>query len=362
VVTLRYSDAQGEADAAREPAPQAKRRTEPMESRPEADSEVDEESMRMKGTVARNIARIGPAFERFAQRAKTTIALLAARRSLKGDDAASPRRTTAPAPGGGLHTSGRRVVRGEPEGAQEDVMPKPRLEITKRRAAIAGGVMIAAIIGAIALKKSHHEASAPVATSPATEAAAGNASPISPIPTQAVPALPPVPPIDTGTSLGGGPMLGSGGGMASADEPFESGGKGSHKHHGKAAPFGNGPVHHGNVLHLKMDGPIEAIEGAQQPTGFAVKLPGRKSLEAAGPLASRDSRIAAIKVSNDSAGAELTVAFKDGVPHYLVSAKGDTLNIALAPVGAVDKVAKKDSNGGEGGKHHKHEHKKSEKH
>ena len=147
------------------------------------------------------------------------------------------------------------------------------------------------------------------------------------------------------------------GGMASADDPLDNGGKGTPQAHGKVAPFGNGPVHHGNVLHLKMDGPIEAIEGAQQPTGFAVKLPGRKSLEAAGPLAQRDSRIAAIKVSNDAAGAELTVAFKDGVPNYLVRAKGDTLNIALSPVGAV--VAKKD---GAGGKHHKHEHKKTEKH
>jgi hypothetical protein len=117
--------------------------------------------------------------------------------------------------------------------------------------------------------------------------------------------------------------------------------KSSHK---KAAalrvtPFANGPVHHPNVLHLKMDGPIEAIEGAQQPTGFAIKIPGRKSLEAAAPLAARDSRIAAIKVSNDQAGAELTVAFRDGVPNYRVSARGDTLVIALAPVGALDKTA-----------------------
>jgi len=360
VVTLRYSDAQGEADAAREDSPPAKRRPAPAEAQPaDEQASIDEESIRMKGTVARSIARIGPAFERFAQRAKTTIALLASRRGMKIDDGAAPRRTTAPAPGGGLHTSGRRVVRGEP-GAPEDVLPKPRVEITRRRAAIAGGVMIAAIVGAIAIKKSHHEASPPVATAPATETAAANAPPVTPIPTQAPAPLPPVPPIDTGTSLGGAPP--AGGSMASADEPFETGGRGSHKHHGgKAAPFGNGPVHHGNVLHLKMDGPIEAIEGAQQPTGFAVKLPGRKSLEAAGPLASRDSRIAAIKVSNDSAGAELTVAFKDGVPNYLVTAKGDTLNIALAPIGSVDKVANK--NGGDkGGKHHKHQHKSSEKH
>jgi hypothetical protein len=111
-----------------------------------------------------------------------------------------------------------------------------------------------------------------------------------------------------------------------------------------------------------MDGPIEAIEGAQQPTGFAVKLPGRKSLEAAGPLAARDSRIAAIKVSNDPAGAELTIAFKDGVPNYRVDSKGDTLIIALAAPGSLDKtVAKNDSKGGKAQKHHKHDHKKAEK-
>jgi hypothetical protein len=125
-------------------------------------------------------------------------------------------------------------------------------------------------------------------------------------------------------------------------------------------PFGNGPVHHGNVLHLKLDGPIDAIEGAQQPTGFAVKIPGRKSLEAAGPLASRDSRIAAIKVSNDPAGAELTVAFKDGVPNYQVSAKGDTLVISLAPAGQLQSsVAKADGKGAHATKHGKHEHKKT---
>ncbi len=151
--------------------------------------------------------------------------------------------------------------------------------------------------------------------------------------------------------------------MAAADEPLEA--SPAHKKHAHVAPFGNGPVHHGNVLHLKLDGPIESIEGAQQPTGFAVKIPGRKSLEAAAPLAARDSRIAAIKVSNDGAGAELNVAFKDGVPNYQVSAKGDTLVISLAPPGAIEKVAKKDEKGDDKSpRHHKHEHdkKKTETH
>ena len=76
---------------------------------------------------------------------------------------------------------------------------------------------------------------------------------------------------------------------AVADNGGDATSRSSHKKHAHAAPFGNGPVHHGNILHLKMDGPLEAIEGAQQPTGFTVKLPGRKALEAAGPLAARDA-------------------------------------------------------------------------
>jgi hypothetical protein len=128
--------------------------------------------------------------------------------------------------------------------------------------------------------------------------------------------------------------------------------------HARVTPFGNGPVHHGNVLHLRMDGAIEALEGAQQPTGFTVKVPGRRSLEAAGPLASRDARIAAIKVSNDPAGAELTLAFKDGVPNYQVSAHGDLLVIALAPAGTLEKPEKtalnKDDRDDREGKHGKH--------
>jgi len=105
-----------------------------------------------------------------------------------------------------------------------------------------------------------------------------------------------------------------------------------------------------------MDGPIESIEGAQQPTGFVVKIPGRRSLEAAGPLAARDSRIAAIKVSNEAACAELTVTFRDGVPNYRVSARGDNLVIALAQVGTFEEtIAKKDQAGGKALKHSKYE-------
>lgn len=134
----------------------------------------------------------------------------------------------------------------------------------------------------------------------------------------------------------------------------------------KVTPFTNGAVSRGNLLHLKMDGAIEKIQGAQQPTGFTVHIPGRRSLEPAAPLAARDARIGAIKVANEPGGAELSVTFKDGVPGYAVRAKGDQLEIVLASPsagGAKDEIAsakpgshKKDGktvakHGKHGGKH-----------
>jgi hypothetical protein len=218
----------------------------------------------------------------------------------------------------------------------------------KNRTVLAGAVLVVAVAGALALKKGRHEAveaSAPAA--PAAVAAPVAAAPPIPDPIpQPAPALAAAPPVAPAPAP-----------VAAADDTTDK----SEKKHIHVTPFSNGPVHHGNILRLKMDAPLEAIEGAQQPTGFTVKLPGRKSLEAAGPLAARDSRIASIKVSNDSAGAELTVTFKDGVPNYRVSAKGDNLVIALAPPGAVDAAdtkpdAKKDEKTARVTKHAKHAH------
>ncbi len=354
VVTLRYSDAQAEIDAARgsqAPAPGF------VDTKPSDDlASMEAASAKMKGAFARNMALVGPAVERLAARAKMTVALLAKSRA---DRTTSPR-MTAPAPGGGLHSSGRRVVRGESPSSPGETPMAPRLQITKRRAVVACAVMTTAILGAVALKKTHHDpAQDATATGGADTAASASSAPA----LAEAPALPPAPLPAAAEPATPEPVAGPGP-LAAADEPLEA--TPAHKKHAHVPPFGNGPVHHGNVLHLKLDGPIDSIEGAQQPTGFAVKIPGRKAVEAAAPLAARDSRIAAIKVSNGSAGADLTVAFKDGVPNYQVSAKGDTLVISLAPVGPIDKVASKDAKGeksekGEKPAKHKHEHDKADK-
>ncbi len=367
VVTLRYADAQAEVDAVHA-APALAASAADVNTKPADDlAAMEEASAQMKGAFARKMAGVMPAMQRFASQARLTVALLAQRQKEK----AAPPRTTAPAPGGGLHSSGRRVVRGEAPSSPGETSVPPRMAITKRRAVVAGAVMTAAILGAVALKKTHPEpvadgAAAP--TDPAAAAAASGApasSAVAEIPAAPAQATSPAAPPAAPAAAEPEPATGTSGALAAADEPLDT--TPAHKKHGHATPFGNGPVHHGNVLHLKLDGPIESIEGAQQPTGFEVKIPGRKAAEAAAPLAARDSRIAAIKVSNGNAGAELTVAFKDGVPNYQVSAHGDTLVIALAPVGAIDKVAVKDAKGEKSDKGEKaekpskHKHEKADK-
>jgi hypothetical protein len=340
------SAATADAASAAVSSPRAARA--PRSSQPAASDDltaVENASLAMKGAVARGIHAIGPALGRFAEQARTMVAVLAQRRREGAAEASTGRRTTAPAPGGGLHATGRRVVRGDASVPDRDeVTPATRIPLTGRRAAVAGGVMIAAILGAFALKKAHHE---PAAATPASaESAAVAVSALPPAP----PAPQAAPPASAATT-----ELASAAASPPSTEGDADDAERAHHKHIHVTPFANGPVHHGNVLHLKMDGPIEAIEGASQPTGFAVKIPGRKSLEAAAPLAARDTRIAAIKVSNGSAGAELMVTFKDGVPTYRVSARGDTLVIALAPPGPVEgTVAKKDEKGGQSPSHTRH--------
>jgi len=326
VVTLRYSD--GAVGCDPDPiridvAPEMRASIPQASATPTSTSDGAEMAAQMKGAFARGMAAVGPALSRIAQRAKTTAVLLANRPSKSWEEGGGPKRTTAPAPGGGLHATGRRVVRGEPTPSSADLQAAAlKLPMHKNRTLLAGAVLVVAVVGALVLKKGHHETSDPaasaraVAVAPPAAVAAPTPDPApQPAPVAAAPAAAPAP----------API-------AAADDSAQS----DPKKHIRVAPFSNGPVHHGNVMRLKMDAPLESIEGAQQPTGFTVKLPGRKALEAAGPLAARDSRIASIKVSNDSAGAELTVTFKDGVPNYRVSAKGDNLIIALAAPGAVE--------------------------
>jgi hypothetical protein len=353
IVTLRYGDAQDPVASRAAPAAACTRNSSPPTASQTA--AVEHAANEMRGALSRGVDKVGHAIGRCADQMKTTVALFAKRRAERSDDASAPRRTTAPPPNGGLHSTGRRVVRGESSASvPDDAASIPRTNLTPRRAALAGGVLLAAVVGALALKKMHHEppqgpTASNVETSPSASApAVAPPAPVAPVAPVPSPSSSPVASASTSAAPAPPPQA-----VAQTDDADPS--KTSAKKRIHVPPFSNGPVHHANVLRLKMDGLIESIEGAQQPNGFIVKLPGRRSLEAAAPLAARDSRIAAIKVSNDSAGAELTVAFRDGVPNYRVSARGETLVIALAPAGSLDHgVADRDEKGARSAKHTRH--------
>jgi len=281
-----------------------------------ATREVDEESNQLKSAFARNAAKVTPALVGFAKRARATAGVLMAKHKQRSAEAPQ-KRTTAPPPAGGLHAAGRKVVRA----AELVAAPKTRLD-TKRKVAIGAGAGLAVVLAFAAMHKSPKAQTAAQDKPVTTEATAAAAQPPptlpepAPLPVQTAP--PPPQPVATA--------------------PAPQGDDSEEQHHAKrvhVAPFGNGGVAHGNVLRLKMDGTIENINGATQPDGFSVSIPGRRALEPAGPLASRDARLASIKVTNDQGGASLDVAFKDGVPKYLVRAKGDTLEIILAAPGKI---------------------------
>jgi len=103
----------------------------------------------------------------------------------------------------------------------------------------------------------------------------------------------------------------------------------SEKEHTKVASFGHGKIVHPTFLRIKTDGKITELHGARSATGFTVTVPGRRAESTAG-LASRDSRIASVKVSHGSKGSDVTFQFKDGIPGYIVRAKGHDLQIALS--------------------------------
>lgn len=332
VVTMKYQDTAAATDAeASEPvvAPRGRAQADEDDEHDGMKHDFGDRAKGVASSVGAGLKKLGPALGAVLFRAKTAAGMLAQKRKAASEDA-PVRRKTAPAPAGALHSAGRKVVRAELEDEPE-AAPPPKVD--KRKLGIAGAVGVALILGLVAMRKPAEPA--PLASPPPEPVAAVVAAPlaaplaaIAPAASAAtvpvVSALPPQSP-ETNAAFGG-----------DSDEETTAAPSGKK---GKAKPFSNGPVAHGNVLRLKMDGPIERLQGASQPTGFTVVLPNRRSLEAASPLASKDPRIAGIRVANDSGGAELTVTFKDGVPNYLVRAKGDTLEMVLAK----EKVATADA-------------------
>lgn len=356
VMSFQYEDEQGmrESMPAKEDTPEPMvTHDEPASPEPTAKTSttaasqeqdaIERASEEMKGVVARGASKITPALEQILKRAKTTVALLAAKRGGgTGEDAAVPlRRRTSPPPQGGLHASGRKVVRESL--SSKEIPPEPAPASWKSKKVALGTAAVGFIaLSAFAVHKlstpADPQAEANAATAPAA------AAPLAPTTAEAPQSPPPsvLAPVTPTTTPGnnGSPYSTSGATEVATNDVLDEESESHPRHRLHVAPFSNGPVAHGNVLRIKMDGAIEKIEGDAQPAGFTVVIPGRKSLEPAAPLAARDGRIASIRVTNDGSGAELTVAFKDGVPNYLVRAKGDVLEMVLAPNGALSASTK----------------------
>jgi hypothetical protein len=327
------------------------------------------------GAVGATFAKAGPAIVSSFLQAKNAVARMRGQK-VDADGGQTPMRVTSPAPGGGLHTSGRKVVRGDDTHGDEDWNDGPGGHFSASSSAIAalaphktklmaGGVLgLAGVLLLVALHKP--AAQAPLAAIDPTAAAATSA--------EATTAPAPVAGATGTTATDPGALAANGTSGAtlaptappvapafnppntlSDDYGADTTGETPAPVKKRAVePFGNGPVAHGNVLHIKMDGPIEKIEGAATPNGFTVVIPGRKSVDAAGPLAQRDERLASIKMTNEADSAELNVAFRDGVPNYQVRAHGSTLDIALAPIGSLAEAKHSTKERQHNGPTHKH--------
>jgi hypothetical protein len=407
VVTLRYDDVSPEAPPVRmtsqqvaaisgsaptepmvavepsEPAPPAMAAA-PAEAPSLANDEAEAAKM-MRSKLSSAAADIMPKVSELGSRAKTTMGLLFAKamEKTKGRTPAAPRRMTSPPPAGALHASGKRVVR-DGDDADDEPREAPKRKIGKKGMVALGGTAgLLTVVTAMALHKS---ATPPPGAAPADATAALNANATEPaadpagdkgavqanVPlfgattlstTEPVAAAPPGQ--GAAPSSGANPSFGvPGAGMASAPMEAVDDRKASSDDDGdktKVTPFGHGKVSHATHLRMKTDGEITAIHGAKTPTGFTVTIPGRRAMDNGSTLATKDSRIASVHVSNGTKGSELTFQFKDGVPPYLVRAKGHDLQISLGRPADNDDAKDAPKHGATANKHSTETHHRSKK-
>ncbi len=385
VVTLRYDDVP-EAEPVRTsaqklaamaaPMPEPHASSEPSDSAPpvtvseapapapaESSDEIEAAKM-MRSKFANAAADVMPKVAELGVRAKTTMGVLLSKAfERKGE--ATRRRTTSPPPTGALHASGKRVVRDGDDDDLDGRVEVPKRKIGKKGMMVIGGSAgLLTVLTAMALHKPSSPppgvtatatdsapaaAAQPLGVDPATGAEAAlqanvplfGATPLSttePVaPASAVAAIVP------GSAGQGFASQGSSGAapMEAVDDR-KSDSSDDDKSHSNVTPFGHGKVSHAIVLRMKTDGDISAIHGARTPTGFSVTLPGRRAMDSGSTLAGRDSRIASLKVLSGSKGSELTFQFKDGIPPYMVRAKGHDLQIALGRIESSDDGPKDD--------------------
>jgi hypothetical protein len=288
--------------------------------------------------------RVGPALSGAGTKARgAMLALLATvqrKRAERADAkrAALPRRMTAPPPGGALKSEGRRLVREEERADDEGEVPS---RLNRKAVAFGGALGLAAVLMVLGVTrltggtsgaatnpdKKTSQASAPALPAlPAMAGASGSAlsadvplfgaTPLST--TEPVPATP-------ADGMSAAPIAG----MTEADGEDDGPAGGPADVQG-ASQFGNGEsIKNATVIKVRLDGPIEGLNGAAGAMGFTVSLPGRRALSSASELQRKDRRIESLQIVNNAHGAEVTVRFKDGIPPYLARARGDRLELSF---------------------------------
>lgn len=94
-------------------------------------------------------------------------------------------------------------------------------------------------------------------------------------------------------------------------------------------------VRAGTVLRMHMDGAISGLTGGPAAGNtLVIRMAGRRSLDLAAPLVRQDLRLVNASVYNRASGAELTLRFREAVPQYQARARGNTLELVLAPAAA----------------------------
>lgn len=95
-------------------------------------------------------------------------------------------------------------------------------------------------------------------------------------------------------------------------------------------PWGRGRLHLPTIHRIRLDKPGADIQGAIQPNGFTIVVPGRKAMESGKSIARRDQRILAVNTSNTAAGAQVTFKFRGGVPPYRVRLRKDFVEFLVS--------------------------------
>ena len=97
-----------------------------------------------------------------------------------------------------------------------------------------------------------------------------------------------------------------------------------------SAPFGEASVPNGRVFALRMNGPVQVVEGEVRDNGITVRIPGRQAIDRASPIATSHGAVARAMILNRGGYAELTIDFVPGMsPRYQVRGKDDTLEVTL---------------------------------